>query len=140
MRQRGDGGVHQEGGGHTILHSHAADDMPAEVVRSQGDKTGSRPSARSEQHPGGFTVQSQSHTEHRVDDGHGASPTSVCQVGRTAGRPVWDVHQQMPHQVCIAVSGPQGRVHGCHVCALGQREEPPVCVSAVQDGPSSPAM
>ena len=47
-----------------ILHSHAADDTPAEVVRSQGDKTGSRPSARSVQRPGGFAVQSRPDTEH----------------------------------------------------------------------------
>ena len=47
VRQRCDGGVHQERGGHTILHSHATDNMPVEVVRSQGDKTSSHPSARS---------------------------------------------------------------------------------------------
>ena len=41
------------------------------------------------------------------------------------------------HEVCIAVSGPQGRVHGHHVSALGPREGPPVCLSAIQDGPSS---
>ena len=28
---------------------------------------------------------------------------------------------------------------GCHVGALGQREGPPVCVPAIQDGPSSSA-
>ena len=39
----------------------------------------------------------------------------------------------------IAVSGPQGPVDGCHVRALGQGEGPPVCVPAIQDGPSSSA-
>ena len=43
------------------------------------------------------------------------------------------------HQVCFVVSGPQGRVHGRHVSTLGQREEPPVCIPAIQDGPSSSA-
>ena len=45
----------------------------------------------------------------------------------------------MPHQVCIAISGPQGEVHRRHVCALRQGKGPPVHVSSVQDGPSSPA-
>ena len=63
VRQRCDRGVHQDRVGHTILHSHAGDDTPAEVVRSQGDKTGSRPSARSKQHPGRFTVQSRPDSE-----------------------------------------------------------------------------
>ena len=139
VQQRSDGGVHQRGGGHSILHSHAADVTPAEVVWTQGDKTGSRPSARSPRRPGGFTVQSRPDTEHQVDDGHGVSPTSVCQVGQTTRRLVRDVHQQTPHQVCIALSGPQGGVQGHHVGSLGQREGPPVRVSTVQDGPSSPA-
>ena len=39
VQQRCDSGVHQERGGHTILHSHATDNTPAEVVRSQGNKT-----------------------------------------------------------------------------------------------------
>ena len=47
-------------------------------------------------------------TEHGVDDGHGASTTHVCSVGRTTGRLVYDIRQQTTHQVCIAVSGPQG--------------------------------
>ena len=38
-----------------------------------------------------------------------------------------------------AVCGPQSRVDGCHVGALGQQEGPPVCVPAIQDGPSSSA-
>ena len=74
-----------------------------------------------------------------MDDGHGESTTCVCQVGRASGRLVCDIRQQTTHQVCIAESGPQGRVDGCHVCALGQREGPPVCVPAIQDGPSSSA-
>ena len=49
-----------------------------------------------------------------------------------AGQPFHSFWQQTPHQVCIAVSGPQGGVHGHHICALGQREGPPVHVSTVQ--------
>ena len=137
--QRSDCGLHQERGGHEIAHFDAADHTTAEVVRPQGDYVGSRPSARSAQHPGGFPVQSQPDTDHAVDDGHGAFTTRVCQVGRAAGRLVCDIHQQMTHQVCIAVSGPQGRVDKCHVHALGQREGPPVRVLAIQDGPASTA-
>ena len=110
-----------------------------EVVRSQGDNTGSRPSARSSQRPGKFAVQGRPDTEHRVDDGHGVSPTSVCPVWRTTGRLVCDVCQQTPYQVCIAVSGLQGGVHGRHVSSMRQREGPPVRISAVQGGPLSPA-
>ena len=66
-------------------------------------------------------------------------PTRVCQVGRAAGRLVCDIRQQTTHQVCIAVSGPQGSVEGRHVSALGQREGLPVCYPAIQDGPSSSA-
>ena len=110
---------------------------PAQVVRSQGDNVGSRPSARSPQHPGRFPVQGRPDTEHGVDDGHGASMTRVCPVGRTTGRLVCDFRQQTTHQVCIAVSGPQGGVHGRHVGALGQWEGPPVYIPAIQDGPSS---
>ena len=40
---------------------------------------------------------------------------------------------------CIAVSGPQGRVHGPHVGALGPQEGPPVWFTTIQDGPSSTA-
>ena len=75
---------------------------------------GSRPSARSAQHPGGFPVQNRPDTDHGVDDGHGASKTRVCRVGRAAGRLVCDIRQQMTHQICIAVYGPQGRVDRCH--------------------------
>ena len=49
---------------HTILHSHASDDTPAEVVQLQGDTTGSHPFARSAQPPGGFAVQSRPDIEH----------------------------------------------------------------------------
>ena len=62
-----------------------------------------------------------------------------CPVGRTTGRLVCDVRQQMTCQVCIAISGPHGGVHGCLVSSLGQREGSPVRLSTVQDGPSSPA-
>ena len=102
------------------------------------DKTGSHPSARSPQRPGWFAVQSRPDTEHWVDDGHGASLTSVSPVGRSTGWLVRDIHQQMRHQVC-PISGPQGGVHGHHVGSLGQREGSPVRISAIQDGPSSPA-
>ena len=139
VRQRSDCGLHQERGRHSIVHTNADDDTPAQVMRSHGDHVGSRPSARSAQHPGGFTVQSGPDTEHRVDDGHGASTTCVCQVGRATGRLVCDISQQTTHQVCIAVSGPQGRVDGCHVGVPGQREGPPVCIPPIQDGPSSSA-
>ena len=80
VRQRSDSGLHQERGGQTILHAHADDVTPAEVVRWQGDNIGSRPSARSSQHPGRFSVQSRPDIGPRVDDGHGASPTSICPV------------------------------------------------------------
>ena len=139
VRQRSDCGLHQEWGGHEIAHFDAADHMTVEVVRPQGDYVGSCPSARSAQHPGGFPVQSQPDTDHGVDDGHGASSTRVCHVGRAAGRLVCDIGQQTTHQVRIAVSGPQGRVDRCHVHALGQREGPPVRVPTIQDGPSSSA-
>ena len=139
VRQCSDCGLHQELGGDTIAHTNAVDVSPAHVVRSQGDYVGSRPSARSAQRPGGFPVQSRPDTECGVDDGHGASTTRVCQVGRAAGRLVCDIRQQTTHQVCIAVSGPQGRVDRCHVHAVGQWEGPPVRVPAIQDGPSSSA-
>ena len=139
VQQRSDCGLHQERGRHTIVHTNADDDRPAKVVRSQDDHVSSGPSARSAQHPGGFTVQSRPDTEHQVDDGHGTSTTRVCQVGRATGRLVCDIRQQTTHQVCIAISGPQGRVDGRHVCALGQWEGPPVCFPAIQDGPSSSA-
>ena len=105
---RSDCGLHQERGRHTIVHTNADDDTPAQVVRSRGDHVGSRPSARSAQHPGGFAVQSRTDTEHGVDDGHGASTTRVCQLGRATGHLVCDIRQQTTHQVCITVSGPQG--------------------------------
>ena len=138
VRQRSCSGLHQKRGGHTIVHTHAVDVSPAEV-RSQGDKFESPPSARRSQHPSRLFVQSRSDTEHGVDVGHGASMTSICPVGRTTGRLVCGVRQQTTHQVCITVSEPQGGVHGSHVSALGQREGPPVCLSAIQDGPSGPA-
>ena len=84
VRQCSDGGIHQERGGHEITHFDADDHSAAQVVRQQGDYVGSRPSARSAQHPGGFPVQSRPDTDHGVDDGHGESTTRVCQVGRTA--------------------------------------------------------
>ena len=138
VRQRSDGGVHQERGGHEIAHFDADDHSAAQVVRQQGDYVGSRPSAMSAQHPGGFSVQSRPDTDHRVDDGHGESTTRVCQVGRTTDRYVCDIRQQTTRQVCIAISGPQGGVDRCQVHALGQGEGPLVCLLASQDGsPSS---
>ena len=106
------------------------------MVRSQGDNVGFCPSTRSPQHPGRFPVQCRPDTGHGVDDGHVASMTSICPAGRITGRLVCDIHQQTTHQVCIAVSGPQGRVHGGHVSALGPREGPPVYIPAIQDGHS----
>ena len=86
-------GLHQERGGAEIAHFDAADHTTAEVVRPQGDYVGSRPSARSAQHPGGFPVQSRPDTDHGVVDGHGAFTTRVCQVGRAAGRLVCNIRQ-----------------------------------------------
>ena len=136
MRQRSDGGVHQERGGHEIAHFDADDHSVAQVVRQQGDYVGSHPSARSAQHPGGFSVQSRPDTDHRVDDGHGESMTRVCQVGRTTDRYVCDVRQQSTR---IAISGPQGGVDRCHVHALAQGEGPLVQLTAIQDGSPSSA-
>ena len=138
VRQRSDGGVHQ-GGGHKIAHFDADDHSAAQVVRQQGDYVGSRPSARSTQYPGGFPVQSRPDSDHGVDDGHGESTTSVCQVGRTTDRYVCDIRQQTTRQVRFAISGPQGGVDRCHVHALGQGEGPLVCLPAIQDGPASSA-
>ena len=139
VRQRSDGGVHQEQGGHEIAHFDADDHSAAQVVRQQGDHVGSRPSARSAQHPGGFPVQSRTDSDHGVDDGHRESTTCARQVGRAMDRFVCDIRQQTTRQVRIAVSGPQGGVDRCHVHALGQGEGPLVRVSAIQDGPASTA-
>ena len=111
-----------------ILHSHAADDAPAEVARSQGDQAGSSPSA-----------MNRPDSQHQMDSGDGASSTSVSQVGRTTDRHVCYIGQQTTDQVCIALSGPQGRVDGCDVHFLGQWEGPPVCVPTIQVGPSGSA-
>ena len=95
--------------------------------------------------PGGHNIQADSpnqsrpDTEYRVDDRRGASATCVCPVGRVAGGLVCNIRQQTTHQVYIAVSGPQGRVDRRHVSALGQREGPPVCFPAIQDGPTRTA-
>ena len=131
--------VHQERGGHEIAHFDADDHSTAQVVRQQGDYVGSRPSARSTQYPGGFPVQSRPDSDHGVDDGHGESTTSVCQVGRTTDRYVCDIRQQTTRQVRFAISGPQGGVDRCHVHALGQGEGPLVCLPAIQDGSASSA-
>ena len=138
-RQRSDGGVHQERGGHKIAHFDADDHQAAQVVRQQGDYVGSRPSARSAQHQGGFPVQSRPDTDHGVDDGHGESTNSVCQVGQTTDWYVCDIRQQTTCQVRIAISGPQGGVDRCHVHALGQGVGPLVRLPAIQDGPASSA-
>ena len=74
-----------------------------------------------------------------MDDGHGESTTSVCQVGRTTDRYVCDIRQQTTRQVRFAISGPQGGVDRCHVHALGQGEGPLVCLPAIQDGSASSA-
>ena len=108
-------------------------------MRLQGGYVGSRPSARSAQHPGEFPVQSWPDTDHGVDDGHGESTNRVCHLGLATDRFVCDIRQQTTRQVRIAVSGPQGRVDRCHVHALGQWEGPPVGVPAIQDGPASTA-
>ena len=139
VRQRSHGCLHQERRGHTILHFHAADDTPAEVVWSQGDQAGASPSARIAQLPGRCTVQNQPDSQHRVDVVHGASSTRVCPVGRTTDQHVCYIHQQMTDQVCIALSGPQDRVDECDVHFLGQREGLTVCVPAIQVGPSGSA-
>ena len=52
VRQHSDCDLHQERGGHTIVHTNGDDHTTAQVVWSQGDYIGSRPSARSAQHPG----------------------------------------------------------------------------------------
>ena len=101
--------------------------------------TARRPSARSTRYPGGFPVQSRPDSDHGVDDGHGESTTSVCQVGRTTDRYVCDIRQQTTRQVRFAISGPQGGVDRCHGHALGQGEGPLVCLPAIQDGPASSA-
>ena len=64
VQQRGHGCLHQERRGHMILHSHAADDTPAEVVRSQGDQAAASPSTRSAQRPDGCTVQDRPDSQH----------------------------------------------------------------------------
>ena len=73
---------------------------------------------------------------------HNIQADSLSRVGQTLNTEwtmAMDIHQQTTHHVCIAVSGPQGRVEACHVGALGQRVGPPVCIPAIQDGPSSSA-
>ena len=125
--------------GHEIAHFDADDHSAVQVVRQQGDYVGSRPSARSAQHPGGFPVQSRPDTDHGMDDGHGESTNRVCQVGRTTDWYVWGIRQQTTRQVCIAISGAQGGVDRCHVHALGQGEGPSVRLPAIQDGLSSSA-
>ena len=132
VQQCGHDCLHQERMEHSIL-------LSAEVVWLQGNQAGASPSTRSAQHPGGCTVQDQPDSQHWVDVDHGTSTTSVFQVGRTADRHVCYVCQQMTDQVFLTISGPQGRVDGCDVHYLGQREGPPVCVLAIQAGPSGTA-
>ena len=129
VRQRRDCGLHQEREWHEITHFDADDHTTAEVVRLQGDYVGSGPSARSAQHLGRFPVQSQPDTDHRVDNGHGASTTRDCQVGRAPGRLVCDIRQQTTHQVRIVVSGPQGRVDSR---ASQKKLQPPYFFSALK--------
>ena len=107
VRQRNDWGVGGwRGGARDRAHFDADDHATAQVARQQGDYVCSRPSASSAQHPGGFPVQSQPDTYHGVDDGHGASTTHVCQVGRATNQLVCDIRQKTTHQVCIAIFGP----------------------------------
>ena len=115
--------------GHAILHSHAGDDTPAEVVQSQGNQAGASPS-------GWCSVQDRSDSQHWVDVGYGTSTTSVLQVGRTTDRHVCYILQQTTDQVCIAISAPQGRVDGRDVHFLGQREGPLVRIPVTEAGPS----
>ena len=91
--------------------------------------------------PGVHNIQadSLSRVGQTMDDGHGESTISVCQVGRTTDRYVCDIRQQTTRQVRIAISGPQGGVDRCHVHALGQGEGPLVRLPAIQDGPASSA-
>ena len=98
VRQRSDYGLHQERGG---TRSHTLMQMTIRLLK--WCDIGSRPSARSAQHPGGFPVQNRPDTDHGVNDGHGASKTRACRVGRAAGRLVCDIRQQTTHQICIAV-------------------------------------
>ena len=138
VRQRSHGCLHQEQRGHAILHSHAADDTPAEVVQSQGDKAGSQPSARSAQCPGGLIVQDR--PDSALNGQWRWSVFDQClPSGWTTDRHVCYIRQQTTYQVCIVTSGPQGRVDGHHVHPLGQWEGPPVCFHAIQVGPSGPA-
>ena len=123
------GCLHQEWRGHAILHSHAGDDTPAEVVQSQGNQAGASPS-------GWCSVQDRSDSQHWVDVGYGTSMTSVLQVGRTTDRHVCYILQQTTDQVCIAISASQGRVDGRDVHFLGQREGPLVRIPVTEAGPS----
>ena len=107
--------IKNKGGTQSYNPTHATDDTLAEVVRSQGDQAGAIPSTRSAQRPGGCTVQDWPDSQHRVDNDHGTSTTSVFQVGRTADRNVCYVCQQTTDQVCVIISGPLGRVDGRNV-------------------------
>ena len=129
VRQRIDCGLHQERGRHTIVHTNPDDDTPAQVMRSQGNHVDSRPSTRSPEQSGRFPVQSRPDTEHGGDNGHGASTFASGASRRST------CLQHSPaddSSSCIAVSRPQGRVHGCHVGALGPWEGPPVYFIAIQ--------
>ena len=74
-----------------------------------------------------------------MDSGEIVSATSVCQMGRTTDRHVCYIRQQTANLLCFAISGPWGRADRHDVHFLGQREGPPVCVPAIQVGPSGPA-
>ena len=138
VRQRSDCGLHQERGGHEIAHFDADDHTTAEVVRQQ------RRLLVPVHLPGVHFIQADSlsrvsqtlTTEWRMER---LRPVFAIKVGWATDRFVCDIRQQTTHQVCIAVSGPQGGVDRCYVHALGQQEGPPVRVPAIQVGPSSTA-
>ena len=121
VRQRSHGCLHQERGGHSILHSHAADDTPAEVVRSQGHQAWCHSiyqecaTSRRMHCPGSAKLSTPSRRW----------PWNVYDQCFTSGvidRHVCYVRQQTTDQVCLTISGPQGRVEGCDVHYWGQWE------------------
>ena len=130
-------GLHQERGRHTIIHTHADDDTPAQMVRSQGDHVGSRPSTRSPQHPGRFPVQSRPDTEHGVDDDHGATPSGASHRSTCLRHSPTNDSSSLLRR--IRTLGPSSRMPCQCPGTTGQREGPPVCIPAIQDGPSSAA-
>ena len=126
-------------GGHEIAHFDADDHTAAQVLRQQGDYVGSRLSARSAQHPGGFPVQSRPDSDHGVDDGHGESTTRVCQVGRATDLLVCDIRQQTTLQVRIAYPDPRAEWTDAMSMPWDYGRDLPERVPVIQDGPASTA-